>query len=126
MGRSSGGGGRGGGGGGGLSSMADTKGLPALQGSEKQVAWANDIRDKKFASYKEHAQILEDANKGKGWGGTKEQLKTDTTNARAGLKYVRGQTSAKFWIDNRDRGPLNDITWLGERINAGKRPIQNW
>ena len=66
-------------------------GLPALEGTDKQVAWADDIRGKYMPKYAQERQEWADH------GATDEQLaKVDKV-----LAWLKGQTSAAWWIDNR-------------------------
>ena len=59
-------------------------GLAQLEGSEKQIAWANDIRAKIFDKYGSQLQAATDEK---------------TKNFAA---FLVGQPSAKYWIDRRD------------------------
>ena len=75
--------------------------LPELTGSEKQIAWATDIRAKAApviaamqARIKEHAK----------------KSPNQTAAMQIVLDELRAQTSAKWWIDNRDVA-INDV-WL--------------
>ena len=63
---------------------AKTFDLVQLEGSEKQVAWANDIRAKIFDKY-----------------GSQLQAATDE-KTKSFMKFLVGQSSAKYWIDRRD------------------------
>lgn len=63
--------------------LENSDGLPALEGTEKQVAWAFDIRGK-FTDF----SFLDDMSKG-----------------FFIEHYLQGKTSAKWWIDH--RGPSN-------------------
>lgn len=65
--------------------QAEAAGLPELEGSEKQIAWATKIRN----------GYLPDA---------KEAMKKSNGHPRAKAWYdwFIGQTKASFWIDNRD------------------------
>ena len=63
---------------------AKTFDLAQLEGSEKQIAWANDIRAKLFDKYG-------------------DQLKAATDEKTKNfMKFLVGQSSAKYWIDRRD------------------------
>ena len=65
-------------------------GRPALVGSEKQIAWANTIREKMIAEllkYRTDVPGVEDA-----------QGKFDA----AMVKFLAASTKAGWWIDNRD------------------------
>lgn len=66
-------------------------GLAALEGSGRQVAWAEGIRSKYMPRYAQERQEWA------GHGATGEQLaKVDKV-----LAWLKGQTSAAWWIDNR-------------------------
>lgn len=75
--------------------------LPALTGSDKQIAWASSIRDTILATLTEQmsrldalsAEQLEQAGQGVG--------ALDKT--RQVLDRVKAETKASWWIDNRDR-----------------------
>jgi len=80
-------------------------GLPALSGSEKQIAWAESIRAKAVASLEEaRAQINHE-----------HPLAT-----RAGelIDDVLAQSEARYWIDN--RGCRYDMAWLASKIQGGE------
>ena len=63
---------------------AQVFGLVQLEGSEKQIAWANDIRSKLFEKYGDQLKVAKDEK---------------TKNF---MKFLVGQSSAKYWIDHRD------------------------
>jgi hypothetical protein len=58
--------------------LIERYGFPDLEGSEKQVRWAMDIRRKAF-----------------------DELSRNSGNPQMWVAVVREQTSAKWWIDNR-------------------------
>lgn len=66
-------------------------GLPALEGTDKQVAWADDIRD----------EVLDEAQKDRdGWAGhgaTEKQLAA----ADRIIAWLKDQASASWWIDHK-------------------------
>lgn len=68
--------------------QAAENGYPILTGSEKQVAWANKIRNKAVAFYDEICKTLPEKNR----------------EAAATLKtqWLSNEVSAAYWIDNRD------------------------
>ena len=71
-------------------------GLAALEGSGKQVAWAEEIRSKYMPKYAQERQEWADH------GATDEQLaKVDQV-----LAWLKGQTSAAWWIDNRSSSSM--------------------
>ena len=65
-------------------------GLPALEGTDRQVAWADDIRE----------EVLEEArNDRDGWanhGAAEEQI----TAADRIIVWLEAQASASWWIDH--------------------------
>ena len=66
-------------------------GLATLEGSDKQIAWAEEIRGKFMPMLDQERQGCADH------GATAEQLaKIDTV-----LAWLRGQKSAAWWIDHR-------------------------
>lgn len=66
-------------------------GMADLEGSDKQIAWAEDIRGKFMPQLDAERQGCADH------GATAEQLaKIDTV-----LAWLRGQKSAAWWIDHR-------------------------
>lgn len=77
--------------------------LPPLTGSEKQVAWAQTVRDQLHTWYA--ADIATRTRTG--WY-TPEMGITPAmvTEAQHGLTDVFRVTEARFWIDNRDKGIL--------------------
>lgn len=73
---------------------AQTAGRPELTGTEKQVAWATTIREAKLADL----AILVDRVRAN-VGGEMADI-TDAVAAR-----IEAQTSASYWIDNKDLTP---------------------
>lgn len=112
-GSSSGGGGKGkgkvGGGGGSIPEVS----LPELQGTEKQVAWANDIRSGFVDDTKAKLSDLQSGNskykdnyvKAYGEKFAEAEMKRDVTDLKAALNVVGNVTSASDWIDGR-RSPM--------------------
>ena len=75
--------------------------LPALTGSDKQVAWATKLRDNAIASL---GSDFADAQRGLAIkaGKTNEQIEQAYGTMAAKLaSAIDGQTSASWWIDNR-------------------------
>lgn len=71
--------------------------LPELQGTEKQVAWANTLRQKMIDEINEGIKLHEDINKPK-----------IAENYRIALDYmINNKTTAKYYIDNRDESILD-------------------
>lgn len=73
--------------------------LPALNGSEKQVAWATKIRAVLLAKLAEAAEQP---------GAERERI----ANTQA---HLRAQTSCRWWIDNRDYGWQHWVGAYGSR-----------
>lgn len=73
--------------------MAEAKemGLPELEGTEKQVKWAVTIREKMIAEYIEKYMPRKET-----------YLKNDNVDIEEGMNYILSQTSARYFIDNRD------------------------
>lgn len=71
--------------------------LPELQGTEKQVAWANTLRQNMIDKINERIKLNEDANKPK-----------MVENHRIALDYmINNKTTAKYYIDNRGESILD-------------------
>ena len=65
--------------------------MPALTGSEKQVSWANDIRDRALKAIESTVPYA-----------TQQSHKDIIGRIK---KNIASKTDAKFWIDNRYRMP---------------------
>lgn len=65
--------------------------LAALTGSEKQIAWAEDLREKAVAEYMEQGRV--------------STIKPEYRELALGwlAQVVNKQQAAKWWIDNRSR-----------------------
>lgn len=70
--------------------FAEDNALPALTGSDKQIAWANTIRLKKIAQIDAVCVVSSDAP---------AELADHIAKAVAAVK---AQADARYWIDNRD------------------------
>lgn len=78
-------------------------GLPELEGSEKQILWALDIRKK----YVEKANRIMELNTGK----PSEEV------AKKFCEWLIGHTEAHYWIDNRYMTTKEArIQWAEERM----------
>lgn len=77
-----------------LSEYENAAGLPELTGTEKQINWARKLRQEQLTGVEEFMA----------------RFKTDEQTA-AFIKWLKGQTEAKFWIENRDKTPQK-IAWL--------------
>lgn len=80
--------------------------LPALEGTEKQIAWASSIRDKALAGNK----VLNKATirmmlsmQGVSAAEAQDHLVALFDAQRAAREELEQQASASWWIDNRDR-----------------------
>ncbi len=88
--------------------QAEASGLPALQGSEKQIRWAEQIR----------AEIIGGA--GEGMASLAEVRETVAANADApgatevaqALDELEAQASAGWWIDNK---AITALSWAKKR-----------
>ena len=67
--------------------------MPELTGSEKQIAWADDIRHKLYFEIRKYILDFEE---------------NETTTAF--LDWVEQQTDAGFWIEHREMKPAEIIT----------------
>jgi hypothetical protein len=85
-------------------------GLPPLTGSEKQIAWAGDIRARLLPTYEQEiaaAKKLLPESRDLPQAAFAFEL-IDLAEQR--LAKRQGQSEARWWIDNRDmRTPLNAI-----------------
>lgn len=87
---------------------AKTAGLPALTGSEKQIAWAEAIRAKQAAGLAAIDQALANA-----------PAAANADAVRIGREIIAAtiaRTAAKDWIDGRDM--VLDRTWLSAQVKA--------
>ena len=82
--------------------------LPELEGSQKQVAWAKDLRAAKLygnsgVAYceKEFADLAEE----------------DQQTCRQAIASIKAQTSAAWWIDNR-QADLWELMWAAAGFDA--------
>lgn len=77
---------------------ASVWGLPALEGSPKQIAWAEKIRDDVFF------ELEQMAAKG---GRTPTEAMAAAKGTREGefLDWLKSQSEARFWIDHDGDGP---------------------
>ena len=70
------------------------KGLPALTGSHKQVAWAENIRNKYIVLYKEVKEKCEKAP-------VHAKIKYQLIMLKL-IKSLKEEAAASFWIEHRD------------------------
>lgn len=98
---------------------AAAQSLPALQGSEKQIAWALTIRAKALADAqqaidRQQAIILRRAGVESVAGldaGQRAAWDRGVALLQSGLAALRAQTDSRFWIDRRG---LVDDEWMRE------------
>lgn len=80
-----------------IRALMDEETLPVLTGSEKQVAWATDLRASLLpAAAKSLMSDLHDDARGE------ECYPGYTATAQAAFQSMRGQTEARWWIDHRN------------------------
>lgn len=71
--------------------------LPKLEGSEKQVAWAEKLRENLFKLVEKNKDLPEHPTLRKRYGDIYKVF----------AEEIKKETSAKFFIDNRDEGFFN-------------------
>lgn len=77
-----------------------SNGLPALSGSEKQIAWAETLRMKSLKSIE---QFIDDARKlGERQGVDQAQIDEGIGKLQAAADKIKGVALASWWIDRRD------------------------
>ena len=77
--------------------------LPELEGSEKQVSWASDIREKLIEHFKEHLAWTQDRiDSVERKGRSSDRLKQSIKDARRDLRIVLDVTDSQFWIKNKN------------------------
>jgi hypothetical protein len=78
--------------------------LPALAGSERQVAWATQIREKQLVKVSEELVKMQASHDHLVSALTELELAADTVmpDYRAKAQLLTTVTDAKFWIDTRD------------------------
>lgn len=108
---------------------AEITGLPKLQGSEKQVAWANDIRERAFnylndVAYNTAHMGTDIRTKEELWNPMTDDRKAtfDEINpVRKAMKRVfDSQTSARAIIDARDHLEYDDIKKIVSDIKTAR------
>lgn len=75
---------------------AEEIGLPEIEGSEKQVGWAEVLRLAKLKQFEEAQQR-----------GVFKPTPGQEAKVAEVLTAIRGQKAASFWIDNRENSPLS-------------------
>ena len=82
--------------------------LPELEGSPKQVAWAKDLRASKLYGNSGVAYCE------KGFADLDEE---DKATCREAIASIKAQSSAKWWIDNR-QADLWELMWAAAGFDA--------
>lgn len=94
-------------------------GLPELTGTEKQVAWANTLRQNWIAEAEKWIQHSEERLERKRFKENPEEaekLKKAITGMRAAMEArLLAETSARFWIDNRYEDIIRFLEKAGEK-----------
>jgi hypothetical protein len=94
-------------------------GLPALTGTDKQIAWAETLRAKALA---ELDAVLDKLAKGEQPPPTPETAYI-LEGLHAAVAALKAQTQARVWIDNRHK-PYG-IIWVQDAIAATRRAALN-
>lgn len=84
---------------------AKEAGLPDLEGSEKQIAWAVDIRQRMLAEFEEYTAGLIRSSESRGKI-TEEQAALARKNTGRALEAIKAVSSAKWFIDHRDEAMM--------------------
>jgi len=91
-----------------IAEASANQGLPALQGSPKQITWAETIR----------AKILAEIDAVLGKVNPAHKALLDVT-----LAHLRSQDQAKYWIDNRGYSGPSLLDATGRKIQASQSAI---
>ena len=77
---------------------ATAAGLPALEGSDRQIAWAADIRPDMIQQAEQllHSEVAKLGDRAK-----EPVIAGNLQKARANIERLRAITKAGWWIDNR-------------------------
>lgn len=95
--------------------MIDFDNLPKLQGTEKQVKWAEDIRKKAIETFKKEAEIFDTKEFEQKYEEWKEKGKEHLYKTYDNyINEIINQESAAKWIDNRFM--FEDLDVLDESI----------
>lgn len=101
---------------------ATTETLPELVGTEKQVAWATDLRPAIIARVERiRDQMLAQSAEHGARQGTPEQLEAGTRAIAAYARLVSRQTKATFWIDCRG---MDDRRWIVDFSDYTRKQLQ--
>lgn len=79
-------------------------GLPALTGTEKQIAWATTIRLTRLTEFESTIHELISNNEQAVESGKRTREQADQAIAQARLAYgvLLGESESRFWIDSRE------------------------
>lgn len=109
---------------GGGSGSASSAKMPALTGSEKQIAWANEIRAGFLNAADANVRNAQrDRSLGtavKGYEGTAISVEAAKQVRKDAVKMMQGVTSAKQIIENRGRLTQDFLTRAGNAWDRGK------
>ena len=90
---------------------AQTADLPELQGSEKQINWATQIRAEVFAALDKYTKQIDD------YQNAPEESKIVTRKMFADFREtMTAHTDCRFWIDNRDNFGTGSFFEFGECV----------
>lgn len=92
-----------------MAEQAEKQGLPKLIGSEKQVAWAERIR--RDALISDHNVLRPD---------NEIQNHAQFSLAKEARKYLESQTSAAWWLENRNRVNTYVFDYLCRELKKNK------
>jgi hypothetical protein len=96
------------------------RGLPDLEGSEKQIGWAESIRDDKIGDLKELEEEL------RGMDPDEEDRRVVRGLLLEELNKARTETDAGWWIDHRDRSLQRLVRKRArKRFEAGEKPMSD-
>lgn len=87
--------------------QAAALGLPGLEGSERQVAWALVIRMEAYGTLRDLADISTAERIAEERGATDEQLAEIARWGRAAVSVVAARTDAAWWIEHRTGAALD-------------------
>jgi hypothetical protein len=107
---------------------AEPKAMPKLQGSEKQIAWADNIRDRRIKTINDLHQInvrrVENDRKDDGGHtpSTDRMLEASERAKADMMDHIASQTDAHEIIETRDRAPYDRMMFsrFSEHYNAIK------
>ena len=96
------------------------RGLPGLEGSEKQIGWAESIRDEKIEDLEELEEEL------RGMDPDEEDRRVVKGLLLEEIELARTETDAGWWIDHRDRSYKRLIQERArKRFEASEKPTSD-